>query len=260
MLAAGFPPTTASNAVNRMCSSGLLAIQNISTAISSGCIEVGIAAGSESMSFNKDGKRLPLSESIGSLEIVKTAMRPVGWTSENVAAKYSLTRAALDNFAAESYQKAEKAQKAGWFDEEITPITTKWIDPKTKQTTTITVSQDDGIRYGTTKESLSKIKAAFPQWQPGFTTAGNASQVTDGAAAVLLMKRSTAIRLQQPILGKYVLSTSVGLDPSIMGIGPVYSIPKLLGKLGLGTDDVDIFEINEAFATAVSVFFFHSYY
>ncbi len=255
MLAAGYPPTTTSNHVNRMCSSGLLAIQNIAGAVSRGCIEIGIAAGSESMSFNKDGPRKPVSGPIGALEIVQTAMKPVSWTSENVAARFSFTREELDEFAAESYQKAERAQRAGWFDEEIVPITTRFTDPKCNTTKEVTITKDDGIRYGTTKESLSSIKAAFPQFAPGVTTAGNASQVTDGAAAVLMMKRSTALRLGQPILGKYVLSTSVGLDPSIMGIGPVYSISKLLGKVGLQLADVDVFEINEAFATAVS--FFH---
>jgi acetyl-CoA acetyltransferase family protein len=111
------------------------------------------------------------------------------------------------------------------------------------------VSQDDGIRQGTTKEGLGKIRAAFPQWKPATTTGGNASQITDGAAAVLLMKRSRAEELGQPIIAKFVKSTTVGLEPRIMGIGPSYAIPKVLKLAGLNKEDVDLFEINEAFAS-----------
>ncbi|KAH6988265.1 putative peroxisomal 3-ketoacyl-CoA thiolase [Ilyonectria sp. MPI-CAGE-AT-0026] len=250
MIAAGFPPTTTSYHVNRMCSSGLLAIQNIATAIAAGAIEIGIAAGTESMSFNPDKAKKPPAAQIAANELVQEAIQPVLWTSEQVAGELKFSRRELDEIAAESYQKAEVAQKAGWFDEEILPINVWWSDPKTKEVKNITVTKDDGIRYGTTADTLSKIRVAAPQWQPGVTTAGNASQITDGAAGVLLMKRKMAIQLGQPILGKYVISTSAGLQPKFMGLGPVYSIPKLLGKVGLSLNDVDIFEVNEAFATA----------
>jgi len=122
-------------------------------------------------------------------------------------------------------------------------------DPKTGESKEQVVDRDDGVRYGTTAESLSKIRAAFPQWPPSQTTGGNASQVTDGAAAVLLMKRSTAEKLGQPIVGKFCGATVVGLEPRIMGIGPTLAIPKILAKTGLTKDDVDVIEINEAFAS-----------
>jgi acetyl-CoA acetyltransferase len=115
------------------------------------------------------------------------------------------------------------------------------------------VDRDDGIRYGTTPESLSKVRAAFPQWAPSATTGGNASQITDGAAALVLMKRSRAQQLGQPIVAKFCGATVSGLEPRIMGIGPSLAIPKILGKFNLSKDDIDIFEINEAFSSMVSL-------
>ena len=170
-----------------------------------------------------------------------------GITSENVAKKFNISRRAQDEFAASSYQKAEKAQKAGYFDEEIYPLTVKYTDPKTGNETSITVSKDDGVRPGTTVETLSKLKPAFTK--DGSTHAGNASQVSDGAAAVILARRSVAEKHGLPIVGKFVAGTVVGVPPAIMGVGPAYAIPKLLSKAGLTIDDIDIFEINEAFAS-----------
>jgi acetyl-CoA acetyltransferase family protein len=178
----------------------------------------------------------------------------MGQTSENVAGQFSIPRAAHDEFAAGSFQKAERAQKAGWFADEIVPVTTTIKDPKTGETREIIVDRDDGIRYGTTPASLGKIRAAFPQWTPSRTTGGNASQITDGAAALVLMKRSKAQELGQPIVGKFGGATVIGLEPRIMGIGPSIAIPKILAKTGLSKDEVDIFEINEAFASMVCVF------
>jgi acetyl-CoA acetyltransferase len=131
-------------------------------------------------------------------------------------------------------------------------------DNKTGETKTVIADKDDGIRYGTTAEILSKIPGAFKQWPPTTTSGGNASQITDGAAAVLLMKRSKAEELGQPILGKYVGCSLAGLEPRIMGIGPVPAIRKLLNKYQLTTDDIDVIEINEAFASMVRSGF--SYY
>lgn len=224
-------------------------MQQIATAINCGVIEVGIAAGVESMSTNADDGSPHLSETIMAHPVAKENIMPMGWTSENVAGEFQISREAMDKFAAESFQKAEMAQKARWTDDEIAPVVTQVVDPKTKETKEVTVDRDDGIRAGTTAEGLAKVRPAFPQWKPAQTTGGNASQVTDGAAAVLLMKRSTAEKLGQPIVGKYVQSVVVGLEPRIMGIGPYYAIPKLLEKTGLTQDDIDIFEINEAFAS-----------
>ncbi|KIW25108.1 uncharacterized protein PV07_10773 [Cladophialophora immunda] len=247
VLAAGFPVTTATSVASRFCSSGLLSIQTLASSIAIDVIDVGIAVGLESMSSNRDAPP-PMSETIMSHPIAKDNVEPMGWTSENVARDFHITREMQDKFAEMSHNRAERAQKEGWTKDEISPVTTKWIDPKTKEAKTVTVDKDDGIRPGTTYEGLAKIRSAFPQWGPT-TTGGNASQVTDGAAAVLMMKRSTAQRLGQPIIGKYVKSTVVGLEPRIMGIGPSLAIPKILKKTGLTKDDVDLFEINEAFAS-----------
>ena len=247
-LAAGFPNTTALSSVNRFCSSGLMAIQGIANQITSGSIEIGLAVGVESMSQTPNQGFSLVPEVLSASQEAGDCLQPMGQTSENVGKDFNVPREAQDRFAAKSYQKAEHAQKSGWFDEEIVPITTKVKDPKTGEVKQVTVTADDGIRYATTFESLSKIRPAFPKWGDK-STGGNSSQVTDGAAAVLLMKRSTAEKLGQPILAKFCGSTVVGLAPRIMGIGPSLAIPKLLGKFGLTKDDIDIFEINEAFAS-----------
>lgn len=171
----------------------------------------------------------------------------MGVLSEKMAKEKNISRKVQDEFAASSFQKALHAQTTGLFDEEIAPISVKWEDPKTGETKDLVVSKDDGVRPGVTVESLSKIRPAFAS--DGCIHAGNASQVSDGAAAVLLMKRSTAERLNQKILGKYVAATVVGVAPLLMGIGPWAAIPKVLEKMSLTKDDVDIFEINEAFAS-----------
>ena len=249
VLAAGFPVTTATSAANRFCSSGLLAIQSIANQISVGAIDIGLAVGAESMSTTPDNGAPQMSEKITNHPIAAQNQMPMGYTAEEVAGQFSVSRQAMDQFAAESYQKAERAQKGGWFDDEIVPITVIVKDPNTGEVKQVTADKDDGIRYGTTAESLGKIRAAFPQWKPSQTTGGNASQITDGAAAVLLMKRSRAQELGQPIVGKFGGAAVVGLEPRIMGIGPSLAIPKLLSKVGLTKEEVDVFEINEAFAS-----------
>lgn len=251
VLAAGFPVTTAAHVVSRFCSSGLLSIQTLASSIAIGAIDIGIAVGCESMSTNADKPPENLSNMILNHPIAKDNLQPMGWTSENVARDFQVSREQQDKFAEMSHNRADHAQKQGWSADEIAPVTTQWIDPKTKEKKTVVIDKDDGIRPGTTYEALSKIRSAFPQWGPT-TTGGNASQITDGAAAVLMMRRSMAERIGQRIIGKYVKSTVVGLEPRIMGIGPALAIPKVLEKTGLTYDDVDLFEINEAFASMVS--------
>ncbi|KAI0191632.1 Thiolase, N-terminal domain-containing protein [Astrocystis sublimbata] len=247
-LAAGFPNTAGASSINRFCSSGLKATADIAHAIASGSIEVGIAAGAESMTAGGDAVDKPFDEAILSLsQEARDCMEQMGWTSENVARDFGLTRETLDAYAAESFRRAEAAQKAGWFDDEIVPITTKVKDAN-GELQTVTLTKDEGIRPGTTAEGLGKIRAAFPQWGP-MTTGGNASQVTDGASAVVLMKRTKAIQLGLPVLAKYVGSTVAGLAPRVMGIGPTVAIPKLLKQHGLSLADCDVIEVNEAFAT-----------
>ncbi len=171
----------------------------------------------------------------------------MGVLSEQMAKDRHVTRQAQDAFAARSFNKAAAAQKAGLFDAEIVPLTVQWTDPKTDETKTIAVARDDGVRDNITPESLGKIRAAFAK--DGSIHAGNASQVSDGAAAVLLMKRSTAERLGQPVLGKLAAASVVGVPPLLMGIGPWAAIPEALKKAGITKDDVDVYEINEAFAS-----------
>ncbi|PWW76844.1 thiolase [Tuber magnatum] len=247
-LVAGFPVETAVYSLNRQCSSGLVACANIANAIRGGQIDVGVAAGVESMSTQYGpGAVTEFSELLDSHVQAKNCKVPMGVLSEQMAKDRNISRTKQDAFAAESFQKAEKAQKAGLFVEEIYPLEVNFEDPKTGETNRIVVDKDDGIRPGMTAEGLAKIRPAFAK--DGSIHAGNASQISDGAAAVLLMRRSTATKLGQKIIGKFVASAIAGVEPLLMGIGPWASIPKVFAKTGLTKDDVDIFEINEAFAS-----------
>ncbi|NXP57479.1 THIKB thiolase, partial [Chloropsis cyanopogon] len=191
---------------------------------------------------------------------------PMGITSENVAEKFGISRKKQDAFALASQQnspalhlqniltfhiffiltRAAKAQQMGLFKTEIVPVTTTVADNEGNKKT-IVVHQDEGIRPSTTLEGLAKLKPAFKE--DGSTTAGNASQVSDGAAAVLLAKRSRAAQLGLPVLGVLRSFAVVGVPPDVMGIGPAYAIPAAVEKAGLTLSDIDIYEINEAFAS-----------
>jgi acetyl-CoA acyltransferase 1 len=173
----------------------------------------------------------------------RNCLIPMGLTSENVEEKFNIPRAVQDQMAADSHAKAARAQESGWFDSEIVPITV--TDPKTG--TRVVINKDEGIRKGTTAESLSALGPSFKKG--GTTTAGNSSQLTDGAAIVLLAKRSFAQSRGLPIIGRFVSFAAVGCPPEIMGIGPAVAIPAALKKAKLSVKDIDIFEINEAFAS-----------
>lgn len=241
-LASNMPHTTSLSTTNRQCSSGLQAIANIAHAIQCGSIDIGIGAGVESMSTNpmhelyeKFPPEVDWDEMQKSCN--KEAMDcliPMGVTSENVSKKYGLDRRTLDEFAARSHEKAARAQSLGKFKLEIIPVGD--------------VAQDDGIRPGTTADKLARLKPVFDK-KNGSTTAGNSSQLTDGAAAVLLMSREEATKRKLPILGVWKSFAVEGVPPKIMGVGPVYAIPSALKKASLSTDDIDVYEINEAFAT-----------
>ncbi|TFK56548.1 thiolase [Heliocybe sulcata] len=248
-LAAGIPESVPVQTVNRFCSSGLMAVTIISNQIRAGQIDIGLAIGVDSMSANPDNGAPNFSEEIMSCQAANDATKPMGWTSENVADDFKLSREEMDEFAAMSFQRAEAAQKAGYFDKEIVPFDVPSKDPATGARTKVRVAKDDGIRYGTTKETLLKVKGAFPQWPPSHTTGGNASQITDGAAAVMLMSRRKAEELNLPILAKHISTSVAGLAPRIMGIGPTYAIPMVLERAGITKEDVDLYEINEAFAS-----------
>merc|ERR1712093_393628 len=221
-LAAGFPNTTAASTVNRFFSSGLKATQDIANQIASGNIDIGVAMGAEMMSVGGDRLEKPFHPEILENQESRDCMQPMGQTSENVGKDFNISREKQDRFAAENYQRAEAAQKAGWFDDEIVPIAAEVKDPKTGDVKKVTLTKDEGPRWGTTFEGLSKIRPAFPDFGDK-STGGNSSQVTDGAAA--------------------------GLAPRIMGIGPSIAIPKLLSKYNITIDDCDIIEVNEAFAS-----------
>lgn len=246
-LAAGFPESAAVHSLNRQCSSGLQACVEVANAIRSGMIEIGIGAGVESMSTQYGPQAVTeFSDLLENNQKAAECKVPMGVLSEQMAKDRNISRKDQDKFAAHSYQKAIAAQRQGLFDNEIVPLKVKFTDPKTEEETEITVSRDDGVRE-VTAESLGKIKPAFAK--DGSIHAGNASQISDGAAAVLLMKRSTAERLGQNILGKYVAASVVGVPPLLMGVGPWKAIPVALEKAGVSKDDVDIYEVNEAFAS-----------
>ena len=151
---------------SRWCSSGLLATQSVANQIASGGIEVGLAVGVESMSQNPDDGAPTFGSKITSHPVAKDISMPMGWTSENLAGDFGITREEQDEWAAESSQKAEKAQREGWTKDEIYPITTTLKNPKTGETKTVVADRDDGVRAGTTKEKLAGIRKAFPQWPP----------------------------------------------------------------------------------------------
>lgn len=223
-------------------------MQDIANQISVGSINCGLAVGAESMTMGGDRLNRPYVDEILENQEARDCMQPMGQTSENVGKDFNITREMQDRFAFESFKRAEVAQREGWFDDEIVPITTTVKDPKTGEEKTVTLTKDEGPRWGTTYEALSKVRPAFPP-HGDRSTGGNSSQVTDGAAAVLLMKRSLAEALGQPIMAKFVGATVAGLAPRIMGIGPSIVIPKLLSKLNISLDDIDVIELNEAFAS-----------
>ncbi|XP_033067934.1 3-ketoacyl-CoA thiolase, peroxisomal isoform X3 [Trachypithecus francoisi] len=240
------PETVPLSTVNRQCSSGLQAVASIAGGIRNGSYDIGMACGVESMSLADRGNPGNITSRLMEKEKARDCLIPMGITSENVAERFGISREKQDTFALASQQKAARAQSKGCFQAEIVPVTTTVHDDKgTKRS--ITVTQDEGIRPSTTMEGLAKLKPAFKK--DGSTTAGNSSQVSDGAAAILLARRSKAEELGLPILGVLRSYAVVGVPPDIMGIGPAYAIPIALQKAGLTVSDVDIFEINEAFAS-----------
>lgn len=244
---AGFPETVPVRTVNRQCSSGLQAVADVAAAIKSGFYEIGIGAGLESMTANPMAWEGSVNPKVKTMAQAQDCLLPMGITSENVAHRFNITRKEQDQAAVESHRKAAAATAAGKFKDEIIPISTKIVDPKTGDEKPVTISVDDGIRPGTSLADLAKLKPVFKK--DGSTTAGTSSQVSDGAGAVLLMKRSLAIQKGLPILGIFRTFAAVGVPPSIMGIGPAVAIPAAVKAAGLQVEDIDLFEINEAFAS-----------
>eukprot|EP01125_Pyxidicula_operculata_P011539 TRINITY_DN3776_c0_g1_i3.p1 TRINITY_DN3776_c0_g1~~TRINITY_DN3776_c0_g1_i3.p1 ORF type:complete len:323 (+),score=86.67 TRINITY_DN3776_c0_g1_i3:114-1082(+) len=248
LLAAGYPNTVSCCTTNRQCSSGLQAFVNIAGEIKMGSIKVGIAAGVESMSNGPeriDESKIK-NKKLLKVQNAKDCLLPMGTTSELVSKKFNIPRSKQDEFAYQSQKRAFEASKSGSFDDEIVPVKATIKDEKTGDLKEVLVTKDEGIR-STTLESLQKLKPAFAK--DGCSTAGNSSQVSDGAALVVAMSRSEAVRRNLPILGRFVSYAVAGCPPSLMGIGPAVAIPKALEKAGLSVKDIDVFEINEAFAS-----------
>ena len=243
-LLAGLPDTVPAMTINRFCSSGVQSIAQAAQSMLAGMYEVAVAGGTESMSMvpmggNKVSANPELMENYPEVYI------SMGATAENVAKRFEVTRAQQDAFAYESQRRAATAREKGLFREEIVPVTTEVFDEAgTPHTQTIDV--DTILRPDTTLEGLTKLKPAFNP--KGTVTAGNASPLTDGAAAVVLMTEAKAQALGVKPLGTFIDFQVAGVPPEIMGIGPVPAVRKLLAKNKLSVKDIDVFELNEAFA------------
>ncbi|OQV02183.1 hypothetical protein CLAIMM_07421 [Cladophialophora immunda] len=248
---AGFPVTTTFHTVNRQCSSSLQAITHISHAILAGQIDVGLAGGVESMTRNYGSRGVPVDVSPSlkdsSIKSARDCLMPMGITSENVASRCDISRKEQDEFALLSHTRALEAQQSGKFNSEIIPVEWTRTDNVTGAQTTLRVEKDDTIRPGVTLEKLAKLKPAFSE--DGRSTAGNSSQISDGASSCVLARRSWAEHRGIKPIGRFLGTTVAGCEPDEMGLGPIYAIPALYKFTGISQKDVDIFEINEAFAS-----------
>ena len=241
---AGLPNSVPAVTVNRFCSSGVQAVAQGAEKIMAGWADVVLTGGVESMSLLPMGGHHPMPnpELMGSRPDVYA---PMGLTAEIVADRYGVTRTDQDAFALASHEKALKAQAEDRFQDEIVPVdVTVWTDSGPQE---VTLSKDEGPRAGSTLEGLAKLKTPFKVG--GSVTAATSSQVSDGAAAVVVMSRKKADELGLETLGVLRMYQVVGVAPDEMGIGPLHAIPAALEKAGLSKDDIDIYEINEAFAS-----------
>ena len=250
-LRAGLPITVSGATVNRFCSSGLQTIAMVSQRIIAGEGDVYVAGGVESIScVQQEMNQHMLADSW-----LKKNKPTIYWnmlqTAEQVAKRYNIGRLAMDEYGARSQQRAVAALAAGLFNEEIAPITVtmgvadKVMGLRTKE---VTVSADEGIRDGTTVEGITGLRSALPG---GLISAGNASQFSDGGGACVVTSEKYAEQKGLKPLGRFLGFAVAGLEPDEMGIGPVFAIPKVLKKLGLKVDDIDLWELNEAFAVQV---------
>jgi acetyl-CoA C-acetyltransferase len=249
-MAAGIPREVPAWGVNQVCGSGLRAVALATQAIQTGDAVIVVAGGQESMSLSNHAQNLRGGTKMGDLSLVDTMIKDgltdvfnnyhMGITAENLAEQYQVTRAEQDEFAVASQNKAEAARAGGRFADEIAPVTLK-----TRKGETI-VDADEYIRAGATLDGVSGLRPAFKK--DGTVTAANASGLNDGAAALVLMSRAEAERRGAPILGRVASWASAGVDPSIMGIGPVPASKRALEKAGWTIADLDLIEANEAFA------------
>jgi acetyl-CoA C-acetyltransferase len=250
-LRAGCPVTVSGMTVNRFCSSGLQTIALAAQRVMAGEADIYVAGGVESISCVQQEMNTHM---LADSWLAKNKPE-IYWnmlqTAEQVAKRYGISRERMDAYGAGSQQKATAAQAAGLFEAEIAPITViaGFADPVMGMSTRkVTVSKDEGIREGTTAEGISGIKPAVPG---GVIAAGNASQFSDGGGAVVVMHEAVAERKGLQPLGRFLGFAVAGCEPDEMGIGPVFAIPKVLAKLGLKVSDIDLWELNEAFAVQV---------
>jgi acetyl-CoA C-acetyltransferase len=250
-LMAGCPVTVSGMTVNRFCSSGLQTIALASQRVIAGEGEVFVAGGVESISCVQQEMNTHMLKDPQLDKLKPEIYWSMLQTAEQVAKRYNIGRDAMDEYGAASQQKACAAQNGGKLDDEIAPITVKAgvADPvlglRTKE---VTVSRDEGTREGTTKEGISGIKPALPG---GVIAAGNASQFSDGAGACVVVSEAYAGKNNLKPLGRFLGFAVAGCEPDEMGIGPVFAVPKVLKKLGLTVQDIDLWELNEAFAVQV---------
>lgn len=251
-LNAGLPQTTPAVTINDVCASGLHSINIAAKLIRAGEMSVALAGGTESMSNApylmtkaRRGYRLGNAELVDAIQndglLDAFHHYPMGITAENVADRYHLSRQDLDEFAQRSQEKAVAAKQNGQFSEEITPVTVKLRHGKTA-----VVDQDEGPRPESSLEKLAHLKPVFAA--NGLSTAGNSAGINDGAAAVILASEDAVRQLSLTPLARWEEGTLVGLDPALMGLGPIPAIRQLMVKTKLTTNDIDLFEINEAFA------------
>jgi acetyl-CoA acyltransferase len=245
---AGLPVETSAMTINRFCSSGLQSIAIAADRIRTGAAEVVVAGGLETMSLIPMGGHT-IRPNPYLVEHYPDFYLNMGLATENVARKYEVSREAQDEFSYRSHQRAAAAQDAGKFDDEIVPLTVVFEDLDErgrKQRREVTFEKDEGVRRDTSAESLAKLRPAFHA--KGTITAGNASQMSDGAAAAVVMSDERARALGLRPLARFVAYATAGCPPEEMGIGPVYAIPKVLKIAGLTLGQIDVFELNEAFA------------
>ncbi len=255
-MAAGVPKEIPAWGVNQVCGSGLRAVALAAQAITAGDATIVVAGGQESMSMANHAQALRAGQKMGDLALVDTMIKDgltdafngyhMGITAENLAEQYQVTRQEQDEFSVRSQNLAEAARAAGKFKDEIVPVTVKGRKGDT------IVAEDEYIRAGATMDSVASVRPAFKK--DGTVTAANASGLNDGAAALVIMTRAEAERRGAPVLARIVSWASAGVDPSIMGIGPVPATRRALEKAGWTLADLDLIEANEAFAAqALSV-------
>ena len=247
-MASGFPSSVPGTTIDRQCSSGLMAIATGSKQIITDHMDIVVAGGVESISLVQTAElRLDIDPNV--IENHQHAYMPMIETADHVAEKYNVSREKQDEYALQSQQRTAEAQGNSKYENEIISVSTTKLT-KDKETGNIskeevTIESDEGNRPETTLEGLSTLP---PVYNDKFITAGNASQLSDGSASVVIMESSTAEKKGLEPLGYYRGIAVAGLDPEEMGIGPIYAVPKLLDKFNLTTDDIDLWELNEAFA------------